>query len=498
MQGKIEKYHLTIPQENIWLLENVNANTTINNILGTFIINKKLNLRILNKVMNKIIETNDALRIKIVKEDNIPKQYVSDFEEEIFETCFFDDYNDIEINKAIKNFSSQKLQIIDSKLYDIKILQNNIETCVCVKTHHIVSDAWTLGQVAEQIKEYYLKLSKDEEINVKPSYLEYIRKDEKYRLSERYEIDKDFWNDYIEELKCNNKYEVVKDKQSQRIEKSIDIDLYKKINRFCSENKISEYSFFLAIISIYFSKIFNEEEIIIGTPFLNRRKSDNELEMMGMFIATLPINIITKREMTFIEICKNINMINLQCFKHCRYPYYEIQKAYQELTKENINLYEIAFSYQINKLEVELDGDTGKTTWIANNTQSNPLLISYVDHFGEHILYYDFLIKCINENDIEKVHERIIEIIGQVLENSVITVNDISPLSKIDVKLIKEFNNSGEIKYKDNNTIISKFEKVVKENRNKIAITCGKKNITYEELDCKSKKVNWHKLIKHL
>ncbi len=69
MQGKIEKYHLTIPQENIWLLENVNANTTINNILGIFKINKKLNLRILNKVMNKIIETNDALRIK----------YVSDF-----------------------------------------------------------------------------------------------------------------------------------------------------------------------------------------------------------------------------------------------------------------------------------------------------------------------------------------------------------------------------------------------------------------------------------
>lgn len=51
MQGKIEKYHLTIPQENIWLLENVNANTTINNILGTFRINKKLNLRILNKVV---------------------------------------------------------------------------------------------------------------------------------------------------------------------------------------------------------------------------------------------------------------------------------------------------------------------------------------------------------------------------------------------------------------------------------------------------------------
>ena len=55
--------------------------------------------------------------------------------------------------------SEENIHILNNKLYDMKIVQNKIETCVIVKTHHIISDAWTLGQVAEQIKKYYLKIS---------------------------------------------------------------------------------------------------------------------------------------------------------------------------------------------------------------------------------------------------------------------------------------------------------------------------------------------------
>lgn len=485
MQGKIDKYHLTIPQENIWLLDKVNPNTTINNILGTFRINKKLDIEILNKVINEIVRTNDALRLRIVEEDGVAKQYISKYEKELFKVYILEEDDDHEINKLVKKISEEKMKIIDTKLYDIRIIQNNVETCVSVKTHHIISDAWTLGQIAEQIKEYYLKISNNEEIEIKPSYIEYIKKDETYRVSPKYLSDKEFWNDYIENLNCKNKFEILKDKKCQRIEKTIEKELFEEISLFCSENKLSEYSFLLAIIAIYFSKIFNNEEIVIGTPFLNRRKADKELEMMGMFIATLPINILTKNTMTFIDICKNINATNLQCFRHSKFPYYEIQKAYQNFSKENINLYEIAFSYQLNKLEVAIDGDTGKTTWIPNNTQSNPLLISYVNHFGENLLYYDFLLKCIDQNDVENMHERIIGIIKQILNNKNIEIKDITPLSEKDKKLITKFNNSGCIE-SDNNTIISKFNSIVVNNKDKIALICGNDTLTYEELNNKA------------
>lgn len=479
------KHKLTIPQENIYLVESSNNNTNMNNIFGVFKICKKLDIEILKVVMNKIIENNDALRIKIIENNNVPEQYVDDFKYEDIPVYILEEEDEIEVNRIIRKIADKRLEMINSKLYDIRIIQNKIATYVCVKIHHINSDAWTLGQVAEQIKEYYLKISNNEEITMNPSYLEYIKKDEKYRLSDKYLIDKEYWNEYVKELDCENKFEIAKDKKSRRLEKQISLEMYQEIDAFCKTNKITEYVFFLATISIYFSKIFNKESMVIGTPFLNRRKADKELEMMGMFISTLPINIQTKNEMNFIDICKNINSTNMQCFRHSKYPYYEIQRAYQEFSKENINLYEIAFSYQINKLEVEIDGDTGETTWISNNNQANPLLISYVNHFGEHLLYYDYILKCLSKNDIDNIHERILLIIEQVLNNALIEVKDINILSKQDVQLLKKFNNTGNAE-KSNETIISRFENMVANNKDKIAVVCGKNSITYKDLNDKA------------
>ena len=488
MQDNVKKYHLTIPQQNIWLIEQINLDTNINNILGTFRIQKILDLKILNKALNEMIKTNDALRIRIIEENGTPIQYISEFEEEHFKTYLLNNDNENEINKIVETLSKEKLQILDHKLYDIRIIQNADETCVCVKTHHIISDAWTLGQIAEQIKENYLKILNKEEIKSKPSYLEYIKKDKEYIVSDKYQIDKKYWDEYIDNIEYENKYEIVKDKKSQRIEKEIDIELYDCISHFCIENKISEYSFWLAVISIYFSKVFSEENITIGTPFLNRKKANNELEMMGMFISTLPIKIKLNKEMPFLNICKNINTTNLQCFRHSKYPYYEIQKAYKDAKNENINLHEIAFSYQINKLNIEIEGDVGKTTWISNNTQGNPLLISYVNHFGEHLLYYDFQLKCLNKNEIEDIHERILNIIEQIIKNKEIMVKDINILSERDIKLICKFNDTGDIN-NNKETITSRFEKIVIENKDKIALICGNNPITYDELNYKANKL---------
>ena len=122
MQEKSEKYHLTIPQENIWLIDKINPDTTINNILGTFRINKKLDIDILNKVLNEIVRTNDALRIRIVEQDGIPKQYISKYKEEKFKTYIFDDDNDAEINKIVRIMSEENIYILNNKLYDMKIV----------------------------------------------------------------------------------------------------------------------------------------------------------------------------------------------------------------------------------------------------------------------------------------------------------------------------------------------------------------------------------------
>ena len=42
-------FDLSIPQENIWLTEQLNENTDINHIYGTLFINKKMDIEFLNQ-----------------------------------------------------------------------------------------------------------------------------------------------------------------------------------------------------------------------------------------------------------------------------------------------------------------------------------------------------------------------------------------------------------------------------------------------------------------
>ena len=481
-------FNLTIPQENIWTVEQLNSQTNINNITGIFEIDKILDIDILQKVMNTIVKENDALRIRIKEENGTIKQYITEFEEETFPVYKIDNNDKKDVNKIIKKCAEKRIDIDGDKLYEIILIQNKKTTYVCVKTHHIISDAWTLGQVAEEIKKYYLKISSNELIETNPSYIEFIKRNEKYKSSDKYISDREFWNEYIKNLNCENNFEIPKDKSCKRIEKKIEDNLHNKIIEFCEKNKISEYTFYLAVISVYFSRIYSKESITIGTPFLNRKKIDKEYEIMGMFIATLPIGIQIKKEEMFIQLCKNIGNTTMQCFRHSKYPYLEIQKAYQDFSNTKTNLYEIAFSYQINKLEVEIEGDTGKTTWLANNVQANPLLISYVNHFGEHLFYYDYMLQCFSKENINEIHKRIIHIIEQILEDKDICTKNISILSKEDINLLNKFNRTGNTKQVKEN-IVSRFNKIVEKNENKTAVICGNKKLTYSELHCKASRL---------
>ncbi len=486
---KIKCYDLTIPQENIWLIEQVNENTNINQIYGTLFINQKMDLELLKLAINRMIENNDALRIRITKENSIPKQFISEYEYDDIPVYFVDDDNNEKIQEIIRTIGLEHINILNHKLYDFRIIYCPNCVYLCVKMHHIIADAWSMAQLfVEHFGLFYEQVQNNLLSEKKPSYLNYIEKNEAYKNSEKYLKDQKFWEKYVQNLDCKNEFEIPKDKKCKRIAKNIDTSLYTKIENFCKENNITEYSFFLGILSTYFSKLFSNENLVIGTPFLNRKKADKELDIMGMFVATLPLHIKVSSDLNFVDLCKQVSSTNMSCFKHSSFPYHEIQKEYTNVSGNHTNLYEIVFSYQMNNLEEDFDNAIYKNTWYANDTQVNPLFISYMNHFGEHQLCYDYMVNIFQEQDITLLHERLITVIKQVLKNNNSTLSNITILSDSDITLLKEFNNTGDF-ISTNDTIISRFEKIVNKNKSKIALKYNDIEITYNELNKKANSV---------
>ena len=346
---KKDVYKLTNPQKNILEIEQVNSgNNSINHILSILKLSGKLNTEVLEKTIKTIIEKNDSFHINIEKINESYKQYFS--KPNIF---YIDKYfiESDDISKIINLY--QKLELGLKQLYAFGLVFTPNFTYIIYKAHHIIRDGWGMTQVGEQIKEIYSKLIKGEDLTNynKPSYINLIKREEKYLESSKYDLDMKFWDEYTKNLDIPHLFsnsDIFK-KDANRIEYLIPETMSEKIDCFCNNNSISEYCFFLAIFSIYFKKIHNVNSMVFGTPFLNRLKKYNDFECTGLYVCNLPLNISATSCTDFLSLCKNINSCNLSLFRHSSFPYHKIENLYHKNTHNTSSLFELEFSNQKNK-----------------------------------------------------------------------------------------------------------------------------------------------------
>lgn len=481
---KKDVYNLTNPQKNIWQLEQVNSNNnSINHNLTIMKLKGTLDKNLLVETINKVIEVNDSFRIKFVKKENSLYQYIEDYSHVNIEDKYI---NTNDISDIIKYYKGLEINL--DKLYSFCLVFTPDYTYILYKSHHIISDAWGMTQVAEQIKEIYKKLLNKNNIEdyKKISYTSLIERERNYFNSNKYSLDKQFWEKYVTSLSYSKLFNNVDifDKKANRFEQIIDNSLFDQISDYCTENKITEYSFFLGILAIYFNKIFNLENMVIGTPFLNRQKRLNELECTGMYVSTLPLEINVNIEDTFVSLCQNISSTNLSLFRHSNFPYHDIQQMYYEKTKNNSNLYELGFSYQINNLKTNIsDEDLGECYWIFSGKQNNPLTIHITTLNNYKLINYDYLLSCFTENEIKKMNDIILHLISEVISGKG-NLSNINVLTNYDVSLLTKFNNTGDIDLSDK-TVVDIFNDIVRSYQNDTAIYYNDIEVTYKQLDNK-------------
>ena len=354
---KKDVYNLTSPQKNIWELEQINGEgTPINHIMSILKLKGNLNEDILIKTMNKIIEVNDSFRLRFIKNGQELRQYVEDYQ---FVPIEVRHCNSEDISSIIDE--CQKIKLSINNLFSIYLVFTPNYSYVLYKSHHIIADAWSCSQVAEQIKNFYEMLSKncDDSFFEKPSYINFIDRENSYLETNKFQSDKEFWKEYVKNISTTKIFKGIdnNNKEGKRFIQPLDNNLFNSITNYCEKNQISEYSFFLGILAIYFYKINNLNNITFGTAFLNRQKRFKELECTGMFVSTLPLSIQINEPTSFVSLCKSIASTNLSLYKHSSFPYRKIQELYCDEKKENSNLYEIGFSYQINKQENSMENN---------------------------------------------------------------------------------------------------------------------------------------------
>lgn len=486
---------LTNAQNSIWITEQYYKGSSVNNICGTAFIHDKVDFEKLKKSIEIVCNKHDNFWLIFCINDGEVLQELS--KRDKVNIGVIDVSTKEQLEEKRNEIVRTKFQLENSKLFKFYIFKfPDGKAAFMLNIHHLISDAWTLALICNEIVKTYSALIHDEKVETKAiySYIDYIKSEKEYQKSEKYLKDKSYWEENFKTIPETAILQgSVKDNanitsyEGERLQYSLSNENVAKIKNYSKENKISLYNFFMSIYGIYISEMTNLDEFVIGTPILNRTNY-KEKSTPGMFVNIAPLKINVDEKLEFKEFVRKVSRNSMDMLKHQKYSYQCLLEELRNKDKNIPNLYSILLSYQITNAKQDVNTVEYETDWTFNGSCADNIDIQIYDlnDTGSLNIAYDYKSSIYNEKDIEGIHNRILNIINQVINNENIKLNEIKIVTQEEKnKLIVDFNNT-DLKYDKNVPFIKYFEEQVKNNPKDIAIVFEDKKLTYKELNEKA------------
>lgn len=489
-------YEFTYSQKSIWDEENFFKNSPLNNIAGFLVIDEEVDFKKLKKAILKFIKNNDSFRIKLKQTENLSAvQYFEPFYDQDIEIIDLPDISAAEnLTKSIVNVP---FNLFDSFLFEFKIFRfPNNHGGFLVNAHHLIYDAWSSVLLINKIMNYYQELA--EEIP-NYSYIDYISSEKKYVKSDRFIKDKEFWESTFKNIpnpislpESIKNYNSNLSSYSKRKSFPFSKKAMAKINAYCNEKKLSPFAFFMSVYSIYLARINNSTNFALGTPVLNRTNFQ-EKHTNGLFISTIPFCVNLDWNSNFDSFSKYISTQTLSSFRHQKYPYKLLLEDIRKERPDVTSLYNVLFSYQ-NARADKFQELKYTSKWVTPSAIFNDLQIHIHDINNDNslIVSYDYRIAKYTEKSIVETHNRILNIINQVIDSENICLADIEVVTPSEKNaLLTAYDNTKKY-YQKGKSIQYYIEKQVEKTPNKIAVVANGVSLTYRELNEKANSLAYH------
>lgn len=481
-------YDFTYSQKSMWDEESFFDKSPLNNIAAYLVVNEDVDFIKLKKSLLKFVKNNDSFRTKLIKNNDRISQYFEDFYNQDIELLELENIDAVE--NVCRMMSNVPFNLFDSFLFEFKMFKlPNKKGGFILNAHHLIFDAWSSSLLINQVMNDYQDISDDAISN---SYIDHIVSEQNYLSSDKFKKDKEYWSNVFTSIPDPVTIPVVKQNGNSSISSySIRKDFFlskaiqKRINSFCTTNKISCYAFFMAVYSVYLARINNTTHFAFGTPVLNR-SNYQEKNTVGLFISTIPFCIDLDWSNSFSEFCKYISVQSLTNFRHQKYPYKILLENVRENNSEVTTLYNTLISYQ-NARADKSDTLDYYSKWTSPSAIFNDLQIHIHDINDDDslIISYDFKIAKYTEKIIVDTHKRIINIINQILSDDSILLSDLEVVTNQEKKQLLSICDTKKY-YQKSKSIQYFIEKQAEKNPDKVAIISNNKSLTYRELNEKA------------
>lgn len=447
----------------------------------------------LRRAWGFVVETNEMLRTVfrwerlskpaqiILREFKVPINE-HDFSDLSKEDC------DKELERIKERDRKQELDIETQPLkVDVYKLRENKWEMV-VTWHHIIFDGWSNGIILKEFINAYNAFHCNDQL-VKPAknrYKEFI----KWEQIQDKKLNNSFWKGYLKEFHGttalpydnNNLNEAVMKSFTSRLTTLQTKDLY----GFIRSHEITLASVFYTIWGILLQKYNSSRDVVFGTTVAGRTTDIKGVEeIVGLFINTIPLRILSKDNYKLIDLIKSVNSDLKKRKEHENTPLVDIKACSEIQGSDSVfNSIVVLENYPLddsirNKGAIKIEGYNMYET-------TNYDITLGITSFDVLELDFSYNSQKFMDDTIERMAGHFKEILLQILGDHNEILSNIDITSKEERKqILHGFNSPIENNF-ENQVIHGLFEKQTLKNPNAVAVIYNDKEYTYGEINAKA------------
>ncbi|MDT9682314.1 amino acid adenylation domain-containing protein [Streptomyces sp. TRM76323] len=136
----------------------------------------------------------------------------------------------------------------------------------------------------------------------------------------------------------------------------------------------SPFAYLLSAFAVCLGRIHQENEVVLGVPFLNRR-TDEERATVGQFANNLPLRIPVEGDPSLVDLAERVRALVDELKEHERLPFGEILREAPARGADSRRLFDVTVSYLRFPRPAEIPGVARTTTVMAPVHAANALSV---------------------------------------------------------------------------------------------------------------------------
>ena len=426
-----EHYELSSTQRRLWILDQFEFLNNAYDIPVVFEYNEALDLDLLKKSFDLLIERHESLRT-VFNEDEAGnvRQWILPASGLDFNLNYEDLIDSNSTNKSVDNIVNDELgKVFDLRkgpLLRAKVIRTEKDNYIFIFVmHHIICDAWSMNILLRDLMTFYHGFVTKTEAKLPDLRIQY--KD--FAAWQQTEVKtatkaKTYWlNQFSEEspilnLPLDFLRPSIQTFNGANVYGTIEASTTSKLKSYIQDQGATLFMGLLSAANILLYKYTNQTDITIGTPIAGREHSDLS-DQIGFYANTLALRSQFEPNDTFNDILLETKNLTLNAYEHQTFPFDELV--------DNLNLKRDTsrnplFDVHINLLntgEEEVDFELkGKfTPRFKNETSKFDLTFTFTEDDGKLSLSLEYNTDLFTRDTIDRLRVDFIDLLDALLLN---------------------------------------------------------------------------------